>query len=36
MGIHLPIMNGYTVTRQIKAIDPRHRHHLTSAGWGKA
>ena len=39
MGIHLPIMNGYTVTREIKAncvaIDSRHRHHLTCAGWGR-
>ena len=40
MGIHLPIMNGYTVTRQNQsqsrvAIDPRHRHHLTCAGWGR-
>ena len=36
MGIHLPIMNGYMVTRQPRvAIDPRHRHHLTCAGWGR-
>ena len=40
MGIHLPIMNGYTVTRQNQgqsrvAIDPRHRDHLTCAGRGR-
>ena len=39
MGIHLPIMNGYTVTRQIKA-NPALRSIpviaiTTRAGWGR-
>jgi two-component system cell cycle response regulator DivK len=40
MGIHLPIMDGYTVTRRIKAnpsiaIDSDHRRDLPCARWGR-
>jgi hypothetical protein len=37
MGIQLPIMDGYKVTRQINrvAIDFNNRHHLPRAGWGR-
>jgi hypothetical protein len=40
MGIQLPIMDGYEVTRQIKANPamrsiPDHRRHLPRAGWGR-
>jgi CheY-like chemotaxis protein len=40
MGIQLPIMDDYEVTRRIKArfrvaIDSDHRHHLLRARWGR-
>jgi two-component system cell cycle response regulator DivK len=40
MGIQLPIMDGYEVTRQIKADPamrsiPINRRHLPRAGWGR-